>query len=86
MTEQPMLSSIPTKEWAEKIRQMGLATPALLLLEAHKPLSFIAGQFILISQPVLNLFFSAAVIDKVVVLLSDRAYLEDLIVALERDR
>ncbi len=71
--------------WADKIRQLGLAAPAVLLLEAHKPLSFITGQFLLVSQPLLSFFFAAEGVNNVITLLSDRNCLEGFIAELERD-
>lgn len=39
----------------ERIKRMGLERPAVLFLEAHKPLSFIGGQFLYFSLPFLGL-------------------------------
>jgi len=72
------------KGWAEKIKQLGLATPAILLLEAHKPLSFVVSQFIILGQPMLNLFWSDRFTDQAINLFSNRQNLEGLIKELER--
>ena len=73
------------KEWADRIKQMRLTMLAILLLEAHKPLSFVAGQFIILGQPMLNLFVPPPFPANVVSLFSNRAYLERLIKELEQD-
>jgi hypothetical protein len=85
MEDQSAFSPSFASQWADKIRQMGLAAPAILLLEVHKPLSFITGQFLLVSQPMLTLFFAAEGINNVITLLSDRACLEGFIKDLEQD-
>lgn len=73
------------KAWADKIKDMGLTTPAIILLEAHKPLSFVVSQFMVLGQPMLNLFFSAHFTDQAIRLFSNRNDLEGLIKELERD-
>lgn len=72
-------------KWTEKIRHLGLSTPAAFFLEAYKPLSFIAGQFLIIGQPLLNLFFAPQLTDKTIQLLSQRTDLEAFIRLLEQD-
>jgi hypothetical protein len=71
------------KTWAGKIKQMGLTTPAILLLETHKPLSFVIGQFVLLGQPILNTLLPAHFISDTVNLFSNRTYLDHLIQELE---
>ncbi|MFQ5577426.1 MAG: hypothetical protein ACE5G8_10625 [Anaerolineae bacterium] len=70
--------------WAATIRQLGLTTPAILLLELHKPLSFTLGQCVLVGQPVLNIFLPPRLTVNAVSLLSNRAYLDGLIKELEQ--
>lgn len=69
---------------AQKIFDIGLATPAILLLEAHKPLAFLASQLLLIAQPTLNLFFSPPTTENYINLLAEEAQLEQLISRLEQ--
>lgn len=69
---------------AWKLSQLGLATPALLLLEAHKPLAFLGSQCLLVAQPTLNLFISPPFTQNLVDLLADPEQLEQLIVQLEQ--
>ena len=73
------------QKWADKIKQCRLAQPALLLLEAHKPLAFVAGQFIIVGQPLLNLFLPLTFTQNTVNLLSHPAYVEQLMKELERN-
>ena len=69
---------------AQKLSRMGLAMPAVLLLEAHKPLAFISSQFLLVAQPTLNLFISPDFTQGMVDLLADPSQLEQLISQLEQ--
>jgi hypothetical protein len=68
---------------AHKITSLGLAKPMLLLLEAHKPLTFLSSQGLLVAQPTLNLFVSSSFTQSMVDLLSDPAQLEQLMTHLE---
>lgn len=70
---------------ANKITSLGLAAPAILLLEAHKPLAFIGSQLLLIVQPTLNLFLSQHFTNNTIELLADSHQFEQLITHLERD-
>jgi len=45
------------KRIAERIKRMGLEAPAILFLEANKPLAFIGGQALFFSAPFLGLIF-----------------------------
>jgi hypothetical protein len=69
---------------AHKITSLGLAKPMLLLLEAHKPLTFLSSQGLLVAQPTLNLFVSSSFTQGMVDLLSDPAQLEQLMTHLEQ--
>lgn len=70
-------------EWAQKIKRAGLATPAILALETHKPLSFILSQVMLVGQPMLDFFLPRHVSNNAVQLFADRKRLEQFIDALE---
>lgn len=69
---------------AQKLTQLGLAAPAVLLLEAHKPLAFLGSQCLLVAQPTLNLFISPPFTQNLVDLLADPEGLEQLIAHLEQ--
>lgn len=69
---------------AQKLTNLGLAAPAVLLLEAHKPLAFIGCQCLLVAQPTLNLLISPHFTRGLVDLLADPVQLEQLIVQLEQ--
>jgi hypothetical protein len=71
---------------AHKITNLGLASPVLLLLEAHKPLTFLSSQFLLVAQPTLNLFVSPGFTQGMVDLLSNPAQLEQLMTHLEQKK
>ena len=68
---------------ADKISQLGLTTPAILLLEAHKPLAFIGSQFLLVVQPALDPLLPSHVIRNTSDLLANPDQLEHLITTLE---
>ena len=69
---------------AHKLTHLGLAAPAILLLEAHKPLAFISSQCLLVAQPTLNLFVTPFFTQGLVDLLADPTQLEQLISHLEQ--
>lgn len=69
---------------ADKISQLGLTTPAILLLEAHKPLAFIGSQFLLVVQPALDPLLPSHVIRNTSDLLADPDQFERLIAILEQ--
>jgi len=66
---------------AQKIMQFGMATPAILFLEAHKPLGRLAGNALHLFSPVLGTFVPT--IDHYGVLLQDRENIEILISRLQ---
>ena len=69
---------------AQRIESMGLAAPAVLLLEAHKPLSFLGSQALLVLQPLLAFAFGASTSAEYAVLLEEPSNVERLIQRLER--
>jgi len=73
------------RHWTAQIRLMKLATPVCILLEIHKPLSFVIGQFFIVAQPMLNMFLPNYTTDNIITLLSNRNYLNQLIEQLERE-
>jgi hypothetical protein len=68
---------------ANKITDLGLGTPAILLLEAHKPLAFISSQLLLVAQPTFDIFFPQNLTRNIADLLADSDQLEQLITTLE---
>ena len=68
---------------ANKIFNLGLTDPAILLLEAHKPLAFLGSQLLLISQPILNIFLSQQLTNNAITLFENPEQLETLITQLE---
>lgn len=67
-----------------KISGLGLTAPAILFLEAHKPLAFLSSQLLLIAQPTLNLLVSSHSTQNIVDLLADPTQLEQLMTQLEQ--
>ncbi len=68
---------------ANKIANLGLTAPAILLLEANKPLAFVGSQLLLVAQPTLDIFFPHNVTSNMADLLADPAQLEQLITKLQ---
>ena len=68
---------------ADKITNLGLVGPAILLLEANKPLAFLGSQLLLVAQPTLNIFVSPRFTQQTINLLTDSQQLEQLIQSLE---
>ena len=70
--------------WAERINRSGLAIVALPLLEIGLGLGFLAGQALLLAQPVLGILLDEANVTRYVALLEDPVALESLIERIER--
>jgi len=68
---------------ARKIVGRRLETPAVLFLDMHKPLSFIASQVMLVGLPFLGIFFGAQPVADVSKLFADPANVEALIARIE---
>jgi hypothetical protein len=64
----------------------GLTLPALLLLQATRPFSFVASQGLLLCEPVLGFFYESPRIAEYADLLADRANIDRLVARLEDDR
>lgn len=65
-----------------QVNDWGMVAPAILFLEAHKPLSFLASQFLLLSQPTLEPFLGG-VVREYALLLEDRESVETILSRLE---
>jgi hypothetical protein len=65
-----------------QVNEWGMVAPAILFLEAHKPLSFLASQFLLLSQPTLEPFLGG-VVREYALLLEDRENVETILSRLE---
>ena len=71
---------------AQRIDLWGMTLPAIVFLEATKPISFIASQGLLLCQPLLGFFSRERAVGGYADLLADRARVEVLIARLERGR
>jgi len=70
---------------AKKIIDLGLTAPAILMLEAHKPMAFLGSQLLLIAQPTLDILLPPNLIHNTASLLSNPDQLEELITTLEKN-
>lgn len=71
------------ERFARRVVQMGMTAPAILFLEAYKPLSFLGAQLLWFSGPFLNLVINPADLHDFTVLVQDEAGTEALIERLE---
>jgi hypothetical protein len=71
---------------ARRIEVLRLQAPAAVLLEAHKPLGFVASQFMLLCQPILDVVFPHDASTELAALMQDRCRLDDLIDRLTMDQ
>ncbi len=71
---------------AHLIGRWRLAAPAVLFLEANKPLSFVGSQALLMLQPMTDLFMARDFTADLAALFADRERLETLITRLETSR
>jgi len=76
-------SSVELDSVARQIERWGLSAPALLFLEAHRPLAWLGGQALLLLPPVLGPFYREESITGLAALLSDEANLSRLMRRLE---
>ncbi len=74
------------EQTAKRITEAGLTMPAILLIEAHRPLAFLGSQLLLVVQPMLDIFISPNFMGNLAHLLADDAQLEQLLVTLETNR
>ena len=68
---------------AQDIVRRGLQTPAILFLETHKPLSFVASQALVVGVPLLGPLFGAERMMQVSKLLRSKENVEKLIGRIE---
>jgi len=71
------------EELARKIVNKGLETPAILFLEMHKPVAFVASQSLLMAGPFLAPLFGIEGVNRYSRLLGDRDNVELLIRRIE---
>lgn len=70
---------------ADRIRRLGLQSPALVALEAGRPLAFLAAQLVWLAQPALALFLPGGELTRLAEILEDRESVKTLIDLLGRE-
>ncbi len=68
---------------AEKVVGKHLETPAVLFLDMHKPLSWIAGQTLMVGVPLLGMLFGAQPVVDFGKMLMERENIDKLITRIE---
>jgi hypothetical protein len=71
------------EKFAQAVARRGLTTPALVFLELHKPLTFLAGQSLIAGSGFLAPLFGPQNVQKVAKLVESRENVERLIERLE---
>ena len=72
-------TEVKLNKLAEKIKQYGMETPAVLFLEAGKPLSVIVGEFAVAFLPIFSGFFGQSDLTEYATILENRNNIERLI-------
>lgn len=68
---------------AQKVHRLGMTMPAVLILEMHKPLSFLAGQSMVLGSGFLAPLFGPRNVQKYAKLFESRENIERLIQRIE---
>ncbi len=68
---------------ARRLKDWNLTAPAVLLLESHKPLGFVAAQAMLLFEPLVEWLFGPTPWRDCAALLEDPGGIEDLLEELE---
>ena len=82
MTSRGFESDSFATQFAERLRQYGLQQPAQVALEVGRPLAFVAGQLLWVTQPLLGLLMPRSTVSQVAGLLENPDSLETLITLL----
>jgi hypothetical protein len=80
---EPGSADVLADRLARLITRWGLAGPAIALLGANRPLSFVGSQAVLMLQPITDLFVSHALTSELAGLLAERDGLDRLVARLE---
>jgi hypothetical protein len=71
------------EQLSQHAQRWGMTSPAILLLEMHKPLAFVGAQMLLAAQPFLSFWWRDQDLRDLAFLLEDRANVDALIARLE---
>jgi hypothetical protein len=71
------------EDLAQKVRRRGLATPAILFLEIHKPLTYLASQSLILGSGFLAPLFGPQNVQQYAKLFESRENVERLIQRIE---
>lgn len=83
MTQVPPEQDAFLNQVVDVICRYGLRSPALLLLEAGRPLALLGGQLLWVVQPALTLFLSGGLVAQAARLLEEPEAVQLLIARLE---
>jgi hypothetical protein len=86
MTHRTPISDSFLDQVADTFFRHGFRTPALVALEAGKPLAFLGAQLVWVGQPLLSLFVSGNTLRQIASLLESPEELSALIERLESRR
>jgi hypothetical protein len=71
------------ERFAEEVVRRGMETPAILLLETIRPLSFLSSQVVLAMSPLMSLVADSNTLDELAKALEDRRTVQRLIARIE---
>ena len=84
---QPIVAPVVAPELLDRLSKTlcryGLRMPALVALEAGRPLAFLGGQLLWVAQPALSLFFPDQALRQVAQVLEEPTAVEALVARLE---
>ena len=83
MTELKPEEKAVVSKLALKVVRWGLTVPAILLLEVHRPLSFVASQAMHFLTPFVSMFLNGQEFQVLARMLERRDAIEDVIAAIE---
>lgn len=86
MIRVPLDDELALQQLAHGIRRRGWRLPALVALEAGRPLAFLAGQLLWVAQPAITLFWPSARIGHMARMLEQPGTWETLITFLEAEQ
>ena len=84
-TDQRQVDQVLIAKVASAIIQRGLRTPAIFMLELHKPFATLLHSLATFSQPIIDALVGQKFSQHLIVLLGSRQAIEALIVAIESD-
>jgi hypothetical protein len=81
---EPLTEEAIIEKLSSWIVRKGLTTFAIIMIEGHRPLNFVASQMFLMLQPALSILFDPFALDQVQKMMEKRENVEALLIAIEK--